>query len=143
MMERLADIWRRHGRQFLMFGLVGVWNTVLDLAVYTAAIFAGIGPALSNIIAFGVTNPNSYFINSRTTFRRNNKPAPLTWPGYGKFLAAHLVSLAISTATVFFLSPRIGPFPAKFCATAITVLINYGVSALVVFKPERETPDPS
>lgn len=141
MIAHFRKMWQSHGRQFLMFALVGVWNTIVDLTVYTIAIFAGITPALSNILAFAVTNPNSFFVNSRTTFRRDNKPAPLTLRGYAKFLAAHLVSLALSTATVYFLSPKFGPFPAKFCAIAITVLINYGVSAFVVFKPAPATAD--
>lgn len=125
---------RRHGRQFFVFGLVGVFNTITDFSVYAAGIFIGLPPALANIVAFMTANPLSYFINSRTTFRVASKPAPISYKGYAKFLTAHLLSLVISTALVGFLAPQIGPFRAKILAVVVTALINYSASAIFVFR---------
>ncbi len=129
---------RQHGRGLILFGLVGVANTIVDFTVYSAGVLLGVPPAIANIIAFGVTNPFSYVVNSRVTFRGANGPAALSLRGYGKFCAAHLLSLAISTGLVFWLAPLIGPFLAKFSAIAVTVFINYFASAMLVFKAGEE-----
>ena len=128
-----------HGRQFLMFCLVGVFNTAVDFLAYSLAIVLGVSPALANILAFMVANPLSYLINSRVTFRRARAPAPVSLGGYGRFGLAHLVSLVIATAMVFFLSPRIGAFGAKGLAIAVTLGVNYLVSAFLVFPHGAET----
>jgi len=130
---------RDHGRRFALFGLVGVFNTGVDFLVFTAAILAGVPPVFSNLLAFAAANPLSYFINSRVTFRRESKPAAVSSGGYGTFLTAHLLSLTISTALVFFLASAIGPFGAKAAAVAATVFINYMASAFLVF-PQNDAP---
>lgn len=137
-MRQKTEILRHRGGQFFRFGLVGVMNTVVDFVVYAIGLAAGLTPALANIAAFTVTNVFSYLVNARVTFRENGEAAPVSFKGYGAFWAAHLVSVAISTAIVFFLADRLGPFTAKAIAIAVTVFINYGASALFVFKtPEK------
>jgi putative flippase GtrA len=131
---------KKHGRGLFLFGLVGVANTIVDFSVYSACVLSGVAPALANILAFGVTNPFSYVVNSRVTFRGAAGPAPLSLKGYGKFCAAHILSLAISTGLVFWLAPLIGPFLAKAFAIAVTVFINYFASAFLVFRAGEEGP---
>ena len=126
------------GGQFFRFGAVGVLNTGVDVAVYALGLAAGLSPAFANIAAFTVTNVFSYVVNAHVTFRRDGAPAPMSLKGYGAFWAAHLASLAISTAIVFFLAGRIGPFAAKAVAIALTVFINFAASAFFVFKPPRQ-----
>lgn len=128
------DRFGQHPRRLLLFGTVGVANTAVDFGVYAAAIALGLPPAVSNIIGFAVANPFSYFMNSRVTFRVEGKPAEISLGGYGKFLAAHLISLALSTLAVFWLAPVIGPYLAKLAAIGLTVAINYGAAALFVFR---------
>ncbi|NNL90463.1 MAG: GtrA family protein [Marinicaulis sp.] len=125
---------KRHSGQFLKFGIVGGFNTGLDFLVYTIVVVMGAPPVLSNIIAFAVANPTSFFVNSRFTFRRDGRPAKLSFSKYGKFLAAHLASLLISTSIVWAFASEIGAFSAKFAAIVVTVFINYTASALLVFK---------
>ena len=129
---------KHRGGQFFRFGLVGVANTVVDFMLYAVGLAAGLAPALANVAAFSVANLFSYFVNARVTFRRNGAAAPVSLKGYGAFWAAHLVSAAISTAIVFFFADRIGPFAAKGAAVVVTVFINYGASAFVVFKSEAK-----
>lgn len=134
---------RRHGGRLFLFSMVGVINTLVDFAVYAAAIAASIAPGLSNVLAFAVANPMSYVINSRVTFREGGKPAPISFPAYGKFLTAHLLSLLISTAAVILLTPVIGPYLSKVSAIVITLAINYSASAFLVFKRHDDPADRS
>ena len=130
---------KQRGGEFFRFSLVGLVNTGVDVSVYVIAVTAGLAPALANVVAFTVTNALSYCVNARFTFRRDGRAAaPTSLKGYGAFWAFHLVSLAIATAIVFFLAERIGPFAAKAAAVAVTVFINYGSSAFIVFKPQEK-----
>lgn len=136
-----TEVLKHRGGQFFRFGLVGVLNVGVDFAVYAIGLAAGLTPALANIGAFTVTNIFSYLVNARVTFRENGAPAPISLKGYGAFWAAHLVSAVISTAIVFFFADVIGAFEAKAVAIAVTVFINYGASALFVFKKPENVKD--
>lgn len=123
-----------HGKRFILFSVVGVFNTGVDFIIYVAGVMAGLPPALANFFAFGVANPSSYVMNSRMTFRGSNGPTPLSVSAYGKFLLAHGVSFVLSTVCVVVLTPIAGPYLAKAAAVAATVFINYAASAFVVFR---------
>ncbi len=129
------DAAQRHGRRFFLFSLVGVFNTGVDFAAYSAAIMLGVTPGLANILAFSTANPLSYLINGRVTFRASAGAAPLSVGGYAKFCTAHLFSLAISTSLVVWLAPLMGAFAAKLGAVALTVFINFFASTFFVFRP--------
>jgi len=127
-------------RRFFLFSLVGVVNTLVDFAAYGAALFLGVTPALANLLAFATANPLSYMMNGRVTFRAAAGPAALSLGGYAKFCTAHLLSLAISTAMVFWLSPLIGPLLAKLMAVAVALVINFSASAVFVFGAGEKRP---
>ena len=129
---------KRHGGQLAMFSLVGVFNTAVDFVVFAAGVFFGIAPIFANLLAFCVANPNSYFVNSRVTFRQGTRPAPMSLSSYGKFLVAHLLSLVISTSMVAIFSAQIGPLLAKSSAIILTLFVNYTASAFLVY-PNRDT----
>jgi putative flippase GtrA len=129
----LPPVLWQNGRRFFLFGVVGVVNTLVDFAAFSAALALGVTPALANILAFATANPLSYIINGKVTFRSASGPAALSFGAYAKFCAAHLVSLAISTGLVFWLSPVTGAIPAKLLAVAATLLINFLTSSAIVF----------
>lgn len=122
-----------YGRRFFLFGMVGVVNTLVDFIAFSAALAFGVAPALANVLAFATANPFSYIVNGRVTFRDASGPATLSLGGYAKFCTAHLLSLAISTALVFWLSPIWGPVLAKLLAVAMALLINFFLSASFVY----------
>ena len=138
LLRQKAEKLGRHPRQVALFSSVGVLNTVLDFVVYSAAILLGMSPALANVAGFAAANPFSYAVNARVTFRTEGQRAATSFRGYGKFLAAHLVSLVISTTAVHYLALQFGPFVAKICVIFLTLAINYGASALFVFPQRNE-----
>ncbi len=125
---------RRHRSRFVRFSGVGAVNTVVDFSAYAVLVYLGVMPALANAGAFFVANSGSYFLNAHVTFHENGRPAPRTLRGYFKFFSAHALSLILSTVLVSVLAGRIGPLWAKGVAIALTVLINYTLTALFVFK---------
>lgn len=125
-----------HGRRFALFGGVGVVNTATDFATFAALVAAGVSPVAANGAAFLVANTQSYWLNSRVTFRDGGGPARLSFGGYGKFLGAHIVSLAISTAMIAAFAGVIGAVGAKAVAAIFTLAWNYMMSAHFVFRAE-------
>ena len=120
------------------FGVVGVANSVLDFAVYSALLAISFTPIAANAIGFFCANLQSYLLNSRFTFRSEGAAAPVSLAGYGRFLVAHLMSLAISTLIVILAAPHIGPHFAKIGAMGFTFVWNYAASAIFVFRGERD-----
>lgn len=133
MLDQVRKRFAEHRGQASKFALVGVLNTVVDIAVYIGLIAISVHPVIANIAAFFVANLQSYFVNARFTFARNGAPAATSFSGYGKYVLSHSVSLAVSTAIIALLASTIGPIPAKLLALVVTFGMNYFASTLLVF----------
>lgn len=71
--------------QFVRFGIVGVANTFVHLAVYSTLVVLVHVPYLwANVVAFAVATVNSYYFNRSWTFRSAEQ---LWHKEAGKFLA--------------------------------------------------------
>lgn len=83
----------RH-RAVLVFGAIGVANTLLHTATVVAlVVWAGWAPVAANAAGFAIANTGSYFANSALAFG-----LPPSWARYGKFFAVSLLSLALTLA---------------------------------------------
>lgn len=115
-------------KQFVKFGLVGVSNTAIALAIYYAFIF--INPALyvvGNTVAFVVSVSNSYFWNSRFVFnkadRGNVKPLLKTFVVYGcSFLLTTI--LLIVMVQYMDISKKIAPIINLLITIPLNFLFN-------------------
>jgi len=91
--ERLRYLLARY-RAFLVFGVIGVINTLLHSGTVILLVETGLtGPVAANVAGFAVANTVSFFANCRYTFHT----AP-DWQRYRKFLAVSMVSLALTVA---------------------------------------------
>ncbi|MEZ5894660.1 MAG: GtrA family protein [Parvularculaceae bacterium] len=129
-----ADRVRRHSGAIMRFGLVGVGNIITEFAVFNALLHSGLQIFAANGLGFLAANIQSYVVNAHVTFRADGAPARLSLPNYGRFLAAHLLSLAISTVFIAAFAHRIGPNMAKLAAVGFGFVANYAMSALFVFR---------
>lgn len=130
------------------FAFVGVVNTAVDLAVLNTLIVvsqsgrAGLVYSLFKAISFLAAVLNSYWMNSRWTFR---KAAPQnTMMRAGRFLAISVLGLAINVGTassvVLFVHPvrllmRWWPSVAALAGTACGLAFNFAGYRYVVFAP--------
>lgn len=131
---------RRHGGRMVLFGAVGLVNSLTDFLIYAALVAAGTPPALANVAGFAAANVQSYLVNARVTFREAGRAAPVSIAGYGKFVGAHLVSLVVSTLMILMLADRVGPYASKAGAMVFTLVWNYATSTLLVFGPRAPKP---
>lgn len=59
--------------QFMGFGLVGAFNTVLGLVIYWVCVRLGVHYLIANAIGFMITVAISYILNNAITFRDNRE----------------------------------------------------------------------
>lgn len=90
-MIRLKELFARH-RALLVFGIIGVCNTLLHSLTVVTLVESGIAtPVPANVAGFLIANTFSFFSNSWLAFQL--KP---TWARYGKFALVSLTSLVLT-----------------------------------------------
>lgn len=132
-------------RELIVFGLVGVSNTVLDIGVtvilsWLLSATSGFLLAGVNVIGFTTAVINSYFLNKYWTFRHEKKSSRAE---FTKFVAISLGGLVINTGVLLIseellsdivASVQIRVLAGKLTATFFTLVWNYGGYKLFVFK---------
>lgn len=141
--------------QFLKFALVGVLNTVVDFLVFQLFNLTLGWMYLAQVIGYCVGILNSYFWNSRWTFRKEHRRSARE---VVTFLVVNLVSLGVSLGVLWlcrnpfgitdawvagWVPAWLGGFVkgdtvAKLIATPCAVLVNFIGSKLFVFRAEKE-----
>jgi putative flippase GtrA len=120
------------------FAMVGVVNTVIDLAVFLAAYhWAGLPLIPANVLAWLVAVTFSYVMNSTITFAAESG-RKLRWRDYGTFVASGIIGVIANTATLVLASYVVPVLVAKFMAIGASFIVNFTLSHFVVFR--KKTP---
>lgn len=146
-------------KKFLKFGIIGVFNTLVDFAVFyvmdrwvikegpTLALLGMTivaGPYISNCISYVVANINSFFWNKLWTFQKRDK---VTKGEAGRYLVTSIGYLLISSLSLA-VCIRILSMPAlaalvpedwtnplaKLPTACVTMFYNYLMNKFWVFK---------
>jgi putative flippase GtrA len=121
------------------FAMVGVVNTVIDLAVFLAAYhWLGLPLIPANVLAWLVAVTFSYVMNSTITFAAESG-RKLRWRDYGTFVASGVIGVIANTATLVLASYIVPVLVAKLMAIGVSFLVNFSLSHFVVFR-KRTTP---
>lgn len=123
------------------FMTVGTSNTLIDLGLFNLLLFAYLNPYLAASLSFLAATTNSYFWNRHWTFGEHKSNRVLRQ--YTQFLLTNIVGLALNNGIIYLFlnyiplaSPALTANAAKIVAIAIVVVWNYGMSRLVIFRPE-------
>jgi putative flippase GtrA len=125
-------------REMVLFGLVGVLNTGVDIAVFAALIGLTAMPVmLANVVSYSAGALNSYFMNGRVTYR-SRKVRLASWRRVGRFALVNLACLLVSLVALAALMMVLPPIVAKLGSVVATFAFGYVLSSLVVYtdKPE-------
>ncbi|WP_028403218.1 GtrA family protein [Ectobacillus panaciterrae] len=117
---------------FIKFGIVGILNTGIDIAIFTLLTYAGIPYLLAQCISYGSGVLNSYILNRSWTFQRKEK---VNQREFLKFTGVNLITLGITSGLLIILYQHAG-WPmliSKLCTTAIGVVVNFIGTRLWVF----------
>jgi len=127
--------WRTWFSQAVRFGAVGVLNTLVDWGLYYALTrWAGLEslPVLAKGLSYGAGILNSYFWNKYWTFEQRDGSLRSIIP----FVIVSLIALGVN-AGVLHLGLAvfsIGEFASLILATGVTLLWNFLMSKLVIFR---------
>jgi len=120
------------------FALVGVVNTLIDLAVFVVAYnFLHLPLIPANVLAWFVAVSFSYVMNSTITFAAESG-RKLRWRDYGTFVASGLLGVVANTTTLVLASYVVPVWLAKAMAIGVSFLVNFSMSHFVVFR--KRTP---
>lgn len=108
----------------LRFGLVGLANSVVDLAVFTVALWAGVPPLLANFVGWGVAVVFSYVVNSRWSFERSARIGDLRAAARFIGLGA-LITLGVSSGAIAALAGVVGVMPAKIIGLVVAAVLSF------------------
>jgi len=127
-----------HGRalvlvQFVKFGIVGVSNTLLTLAVYTLLLKVfGVWYLAASAIGFAVGAVNGFLLNRRWTFRGHVGDAltPVRWG------IVQTCGLAVNEGLlyVFVHDAQVDKLLAQVCATAVVTVSTFFVNRAWTFR---------
>jgi len=120
--------------QFIKYNIVGVMNTAVDFVIYQILVYFGMGYALAECISYGCGMLNSYFFNSRWTFKSGQEHRGRE---FVRFVAVNLVSLGASILILKLCYEDLGidsDLISKGIATIGSMLINFTGAKLFVFK---------
>ncbi len=108
----------------LRFGIVGVFNTVVDVAAFALLLAAGATALAANVGAWLVAVSFSYAINSRWSFERSGELHEAR--SIARFLGmGALISLGVSSAAILALAPLTGLWPAKLIGIVAAAVLNF------------------
>ncbi|MDT3429048.1 putative flippase GtrA [Paenibacillus forsythiae] len=123
--------------QFVKFNIVGLLNTLVDMAVFALLNWLGLFYVAAQIISYGAGTANSFILNSNITFkdRKRSKEEGFDHKQLLRFIALNLIVLCISLLLMSLLIDRLGlqKLASKVLVTFVTVIINFFGSRKWVF----------
>jgi putative flippase GtrA len=134
--RRLSQAWHARGvtLKAASFAVIGVVNTLVDLAIFLAAYHLLELPLIpANVLAWLLAVSGSYVMNSSITFAVESG-GRLHWRAYGAFVASGAAGVITNTATLVVASYWMPVLAAKLLAIATSFAVNFSLSHFVVFK---------
>lgn len=126
----------RRGRvlkQFVKFGLVGVSNTLLSLAIYYLLVAIGVNFIIANTVAFIISVLNAYYWNNKFVFTKSSqghaKALLRTYIAYGS-------TFLLGTLLLFLMVNHLGisKYVAPLINLCLTIPLNFLINKLWAFK---------
>lgn len=115
---------RRLSSKAVRFAAVGIANSGIDFAVFTALAWAGIPALIANVLAWAVAVTFSYAVNSRWTFEADE--ALGKQKSFIRFaLSGAAISLGSSSLALVALTPLVGLLPAKLIGIVVGAVLNF------------------
>ena len=134
--SRLVQAWadRAISLKAASFAVVGVVNTLVDLAIFLVAynVF-GLPLIPANVLAWLIAVSGSYVMNSFITFAAESG-RQLRWRDYGAFVASGVAGVIANTTTLVVASYWMPVLAAKLLAIAASFAVNFSLSHFVVFR---------
>jgi putative flippase GtrA len=129
-LPQIVETWlsRPTVSKIISFGVIGLGNTLIDLAIFTLAYQVLKLPLVpANVIAWLVAVSCSYVMNTMITFRAES----------GRVL----LGVIATTTTLVVLSHFMPVYAAKLLAILVSFIVNFTMSHFVVFRTKPTDPN--
>ncbi|MCL2224330.1 MAG: GtrA family protein [Defluviitaleaceae bacterium] len=119
--------------QFVKFGIVGVSNTAVNLAVYYLLVAIGVHYVIASVCAFVVSVLNAFFWSRKFVFKESESSARVQ---LAKSYAAYGFTFLLSLGTLVLMVEVLGisEFLAPLLNLFITVPLNFLINKFWTFK---------
>lgn len=125
------------------FGVVGLINTGIDLALFSIAFYwLGLPLLVSNTLAYCLATINSYVMNKYWTFAGRGSPQ-VSKKEFTRFFLFNVVGLLLSNLAVWTFARFVAPIVAKLLAVGVTFVWNYLTIRRFVFRDEHSNRNPA
>jgi putative flippase GtrA len=127
--------------QFVKFGIVGISNTLLTLAVYTVLLKVfGVWYLAASAIGFAAGATNGFLLNRRWTFRDHVGDAltPVRWA------IVQTTGLGINEGLLYLFvdQARVDKLLAQVCATAVVTITTFFANRAWTFRMHHHEEQP-
>ena len=142
-LPQIVETWlsRPTVSKIISFGVIGLGNTLIDLAIFTLAYQVLKLPLVpANVIAWLVAVSCSYVMNTMITFRAESGRV-LRRKDYFSFVASGILGVIATTTTLVVLSNFMPVLYAKLAAILAGFIVNFTMSHFVVFRQKPILPD--
>ncbi|MCR5718974.1 MAG: Coenzyme F420 hydrogenase/dehydrogenase, beta subunit C-terminal domain [Lachnospiraceae bacterium] len=131
-----GSIWKRF-EQFIKFGIVGISNTVICLAVYYLGLLVGIDYRISYTLGFLASVCNAFYWNNKYVFK--NKQEKSILKAFAKVFASYGLSFVISIIlmNIFVELLHIPSVIAPLLKLVVTIPINFVLNKVWAFKDKK------
>jgi putative flippase GtrA len=121
--------------RLIRFGLVGVTNTLLTIAVFALLTGKGVAPAAASALAFAVGAANGYRLNRRWTFR----VAESSTTQVARYVAVQALGAGLSAGGVALVGGDLSVrrLAAEAMVLPVVTAITYILSRVLVFGGPR------
>ena len=115
---------RTTGDKIIRFAMVGVVNTVIDLASFSLLLWLKAPPLGANLGAWMVAVAFSFVANGFWSFERD--PAISLHSAFFRFVSlGALISLGVSSLSIAVLAGMVGVWPAKIAGVILGAVLNF------------------
>lgn len=138
LLPQIVETWlsRPMVAKIVSFGVIGVGNTLIDLAIFTFAYTVLALPLVpANVLAWLVAVSGSYVMNTMFTFRAESGRV-LRRKDYFSFVASGILGVIATTTTLVVLSHFMPVLAAKLVSILAGFVVNFTMSHFVVFRPK-------
>lgn len=124
--------------QFIKFGIVGVSNTLISLAIYYVLVLFNCNYIVANTLGFIISVLNAYYWNNKYVFKSNDKVVGKKGKikQIIKVYASYGVTFLLSTVLLYIMVDCLGisEYVAPIINLCITVPLNFVMNKLWAFK---------
>lgn len=126
--------------QFIKFGIVGAFNTLITYVIYSICVFLGIHYLLANALGFFISVLNAYYWSDRFVFKKETGEArSAIWTLAKTYVAYGSTGLLLASILLYLYVDKlhISEYLAQLLVLVVTIPLNFIINKFWSFKTKK------